>query len=193
MRPAGAGPLHRRRGFGRAGGALLVAGLLVGLAGCNPFADEPPPCPKVSVLKQTRLLTLYGDGPGRDDSNVAFKLNLRSVASDCDYDVDDEEGGGVEVTFALPIQATRGPAAGTDRVSVPFYVAIADPGRRIVAKEVFSAQLVFEADAASAQTVEEIEQWIPLGPGEIGAGYETLIGFQLTQAQLEELRRPTEE
>ena len=192
MRPAGAGPLYRRRGFGRAGGALLAAALLVGLAGCNPFADDPPPCPKVSVLKQTRHLTLYGDGPGRDDANMAFQLSLRSVASDCDYDVD-EEGGGVEVTFALPIHATRGPAAGRDRVSVPFYVAIADPGRRIVAKEVFSAQLIFEDDAASAQTVEEIEQWIPLGPGRTGVGYETLVGFQLTPAQLEELRRLKEE
>ena len=185
--------MYRRRGFGRAGGALLAAAVLVGLAGCNPFADDPSPCPKVSVLKQTRLLTLYGDGPGRDDANVAFELSLRNVASDCDYDVDDEEGGGVEVTFALPIHGARGPAAGTDRVSVPFYVAIADPGRQIVAKEVFSAQLIFEADAASTQTVEEIEQWIPLGPGAFGAGYETLVGFQLTPAQLEELRRPKEE
>ena len=124
---------------------------------------------------------------------MAFELSLRNVASDCDYDVDDEEGGGVEVAFALPIHGTRGPAAGTDRVSVPFYVAIAAPGRRIVAKEVFSAQLIFEAGGARAQTVEEIEQWIPLGPGAIGAGYETLIGFQLTPAQLEELRRPKEE
>ena len=94
-----------------------------------------------------------------------------------------------QVTFALPIYATRGPAAETDRLSVPFFVALADPGRQIVAKEVFTAEIAFDADGASAQTVEEIEQWIPLGPGEIGAGYETLIGFQLTPAQLEDTRR----
>ena len=80
--------------------------MLVVLAGCNPFGGDPLPCPKVSILKQTRLLTLYGDGPGRGDDNVAFQLELRSVTSDCDLDVDDEEGGGVQVTFALPILAT---------------------------------------------------------------------------------------
>ena len=188
MRPAGTGPALRGRGLVRSGGALLVAALLVSVAGCNAF-DDPPPCPRVSILKQTSLLTLYGEGPGRDDVDVAFKLALRDVASDCDLDVDDEAGGGVAVTFALPIYATRGPAAETDRLSVPFFVALADPSRQIVAKEVFTAEIAFDADGASAQTVEEIEQWIPLGPGEIGAGYETLVGFQLTPEQLEDTRR----
>ena len=123
---------------------------------------------------------------------MAFALALRNVATDCDYDIGDE-GGGVEVTFALPIRATRGPAAGSDRLSVPFFVAITDPSRQIVAKEVFTAEIAFEGDSASAQTVEEIEQWIPLGPGEFGVGYETLVGFQLTPAQLEEFLRPTDE
>ena len=188
MRPAGTGPALRGRGLVRSGGALIVAALLVSVAGCSTF-DDPPPCPRVSILKQTSLLTLYGEGPGRDDVDVAFELELRDVASDCDLNVDDEAGGGVAVTFALPIYATRGPAAETDRLSVPFFVALADPGRQIVAKEIFTAEIAFDADGASARTVEEIEQWIPLGPGEIGAGYETLIGFQLSPAQLEDTRR----
>ena len=189
MRPAGTGPLHRRRGSAGVGGAILIAALLVSVAGCNTF-DDPPPCPRVSILKQTSLLTLYGEGPGRDDVDVAFELELRDVASDCDLNVDDEAGGGVAVTFALPIYATRGPAAETDRLSVPFFVALADPGRQIVAKEIFTAEIAFDADGASAQTVEEIEQWIPLGPGEIGAGYETLDRLSaFSPAQLEDTRR----
>ena len=189
MGPAGSGPARRGCGSLRAGGALLAAALLVALAGCNPF-DDPPPCPRVSILKQTSLLTLYGEEPGGDAADVAFELALRTVESDCDLDVDDETGGGILVTFALPIYATRGPAAETDRLSVPYFVAIAGPGRRIVAKEVFTAEIAFEAGSERARTVEEIEQWIPLGPGEFGLRYETLVGFQLTPEQLEELRRP---
>ena len=184
----GSGTRYWRRAPVRAGGLLLATALVVALAGCNPFAD-PPPCPRVSILKEARVLTLYGDGPGREAPDVAFELELRNVASDCDYDLDDS-GGGVEVTFSLPIRATRGPAAGSDRVSAPFFVALADPSRQIIAKEVFTAEIVFEADSANARTVEEMEQWIPLGPGEIGARYETLVGFQLTPAQLEDSQRP---
>ena len=183
------------RGLGRCGfaGAAVLAAALVVLAGCNPFADDPPPCPRVSVLKQTSQLILYGQGPGRDDANVAFALELGDVASDCDHRIDDEDGGGVEIEFALSIDATRGPAAETDRLSVPFFVAIAGPDRQIVAKEVFTAQIIFEDDGARARTVEEMVQWIPLGPGEFGLGYETLIGFQYTAAQLKELRRAESE
>ena len=181
----GSGPRYWRPAPARAGAALLSLGALTALAGCNPFAGDPPPCPTVSVLKQARLLTLYGDGPGREEADVAFGLELGNVAADCDYDLGDG-GGGVEVTFALPIRATRGPAAESDRLGVPFFVALTDPSKQIVAKEVFTAEFVFEAGSARAQTVEEIEQWIPLGPREVGVGYETLVGFQLTPAQLEE-------
>lgn len=168
---------------------LLGAAMLAGLAGCNPF-DDPPPCPRVNVLKQAHALTLYGDGPGRERADVAFELSLGNLDASCDYDVDDDEGGGVAVEFTLPIRAVRGPAAETDRVSVPYFVALTDAARRIVAKEVFTAEIVFDGAGTRASTVEEIEQWIPLAPGESGAGYETLVGLQLTPDQLEETTRP---
>lgn len=164
--------------------------MLVALAGCNPFASEdPPPCPSVSVLQQARALTLYGDGPGRDLSDVAFEIELRGTSGDCDYDVDEEEGGGVMVEFALPIHVTRGPAARTDRVSVPYFVALTDASRQIVTKEVFSVEVVFAGAGNRVQAVEEIVQWIPLGPGEPGIAYETLVGIQYTPDQLEDSRR----
>jgi len=184
----GSRPGNRRRGPAGLGATLIAGVLLVALGGCNPFAD-PPPCPKVSILKQAHMITLYGEGPERDDADVAFEAELRDVRVRCDHDVDETDGGGIELIFALPIEATRGPAAEGNRLSVPFFVALADPGRQIVAKEVFTADLVFEAESESARTVEEFEQWIPLGPGENGLAYETLVGFQLTQDQLEDSRR----
>ena len=161
---------------------------MVALAGCNAF-DDPPPCPDVSVLKQARQLTLYRDGPGRDLTDVAFEVELAKPSADCDHDIDEEEGGGVEVTFSLPIRATRGPAAETDRLSVPYFVALVDGSRQIVAKEIFTTDIAFEDGSTRARTVEEIDQWIPLGPGETGAAYETLVGIQLTRPQLEATQR----
>ena len=162
--------------------------MLAVLAGCNPF-DEPPPCPRVSILQQASSLTLYRDGPGRDPSDVAFEVELGHADINCGYDFDDDEGGGVAVAFAVPIGITRGPAAETDRLSVSYFVALTDPRRQIVAKEVFIAEIAFDGADQRVQAVEEIEQWIPLGPGESGTAYETLVGFQLTPAQLEHSRR----
>ena len=177
-----------RRGRSVLGAGLLGAAVLVVLGGCG-LTDDPLPCPGVGILDQARLLTLYRDGTGRDPSDVAFEVELRNVSGRCDHDIDEEEGGGVEVTFDLSIRATRGPAAGTDRLSIPFFVALTDANRQIVAKEVFGAEIAFAATDMRARTVEMIEQWIPLGPGESGAAYETLVGIQLTPAQLEDARR----
>ena len=181
-------PSGRRCHPARLAAPLLGAALLVALAGCGVF-DDPPPCPGVNVLQQARQLTLYREGPGRDPTDVAFEVELAKARADCDHDIDEEEGGGVEVTFSLPIRATRGPAAETDQLSVPYFVALVDGSREIVAKEVFTAEIAFEDAISRAQTVEEIEQWIPLGPGETGAAYETLVGIQLTPAQLEASQR----
>ena len=92
-------PAPQPRGRAR---SVLAAALLVGTRRLQPVRAIRSPCPKVSVLKQTSQLTLYGDGPGRDDANVAFALEMRGVAADCDHDVDDEEGGGVEVDIRAP-------------------------------------------------------------------------------------------
>ena len=185
----GSGPSARRPGRAGAAFALLGAALLVAVAGCSP-SDDPPPCPRVSVLQQARVLTLYGDGPGRDLSDVSFEIELRGASGECDYDVDEEEGGGVmPVEFALPIQVTRGPAARTDRVSVPYFVALTDVRRQVVAKEIFTLEVVFAGTENRARRVEEIVQWIPLGPGEPGIAYETLVGIQYTPEQLEDSRR----
>ena len=180
-----------RRGRSVLGAGLLGAAVLAVLAGCG-LIDDPPPCPGVSILDQARLLTLYRDGTGRDLTDVAFEVELRNVSARCDLDIDEEEGGSVRVAFDLSIRATRGPAAwaaGTDRLSIPFFVALTDANRQIVAKEVFGAEIAFAATDMRARTVEAIEQWIPLGPGESGAAYETLVGIQLTPAQLEDARR----
>ncbi len=167
---------------------LLGAILPIALAGCGLFSDPEPPCPGIVILEQARALTLYRDGPGRDLSDVTFEVELVTVASNCAYDIDDE-GGAVGMEFILLIRGTRGPAAEADAVSVPFFVAIADPERRIVAKEIFTADLAFGESRAWTQISQEIEQRIPLQSERLGPAYDTFIGFQLTRAQLEDARR----
>jgi hypothetical protein len=162
------------------------------LAGCGLFSDEPPPCPAITIVDQARALTLYRDGPGRDLSDVTFEVELVNVVARCTYDIDDDGSGVVDMEFILLVQATRGPAAEAESVSVPYFVAISDPRRRIVAKEVFTVTLPFGEADVRTQVSDEIEQRIPLRPGAIGPAYETFLGLQFTRSQLEEERRLNE-
>ena len=166
---------------------------LLALVGCGVFEDERPlPCPGVAVPERARVLTLYRDGPGRDLSDVAFEMALSVPAARCDYTVGDDGSGVVESALVVAVQGTRGPAAETDRVRAPFFVAVVGPAGRILAKEVFSADLAFDETAAGVRATQAIEQRIPLSVAARGPAYTVHVGFQLTRAQLEDARRAAE-
>lgn len=167
---------------------LALSGVLA-LGACGLFEDKPPPCPRIGILGQANKLTLYRDGPGRDLTDVTYEVEVRDVAWGCEYDFDDEEGDSVLMEYNVLISATKGPAAESDDVSVPYFVAIADPKKHIKAKKIFTAKLHFDANAVRTQSVEELTQTIPIAPEYIGTDYDTFIGLQLTREQLEDQRR----
>ncbi|MEX1205064.1 MAG: hypothetical protein WEB85_07435, partial [Dongiaceae bacterium] len=61
-----------------------------------------------------------------------------------------------------------------------YFVAIADAGQTILVRESFDATIEFPGNKTQAGVVEELEQHIPLGADEPGAGYVIYVGFVLT-------------
>lgn len=169
--------------------ALLSVAALATLGGCGILFSEPvPPCPRVAILDQAQSTTIYRDGPGRDLTDVAYEVALLDVIGVCDYDIDDDEST-VTLEYSLMFQATRGPAASDDTVEVPYFVALAGPDKQILAKEVFTVGLRFPEFAVRVVTTEQIYQEIPLRSGRDASLHDTFVGFQLTRAQLEDMRR----
>ena len=101
----------------------------------------------------------------------------------------DNAGNSVTVGVNVLFVAQRGPAAEQNRIEVPYFVAVTNSNRHILAKKLFTLEMVFEGNAVRAQTVEELAQTIPFPVGVNGAAYKTFIGLQLTTKQLEDLRR----
>ena len=163
-----------------------VVALALALAGCGMFGDESVPraCPDAMILVDARHVTLYRDGPGRDLTDVEFEGEIARIAGDCTYD-DDE----LRVTLVADLVATRGPAAPDAEANLPFFVAITDEARNIVAKKVFDSAIPIPDGRRRAGVREEIEQVIPLPADEPAPYYQIVVGFQLTPEQLEQNRR----
>ncbi|MGE0724716.1 MAG: hypothetical protein AB7O45_10090, partial [Alphaproteobacteria bacterium] len=70
------------------------------------------------------------------------------------------------------------------RADITYFVAVADPEQRIVARETFTVPVRFSGNFTRMQASEEIEQVITLG-GRSGAGYRIYVGFPLSQEQLD--------
>ncbi len=177
-----------RRSFGGLGRRPLKAAVVaIALlsAGCGLFSSEPPrPCPPVSVLKDAAELIRYRPGPGRDLIDVVDQAKVARVERKCDYD-----GNRLVVELKLDLAVERGPAAAAATVELPYFIAVIDARQRILAKEVFISRITFPADRRRLGVREETEQIIPLAESQSGADFEILVGFQLTEQQLEESRR----
>lgn len=163
-----------------------VAALALALAGCGMFGDgrTPGACPDAVILVDAKHITLYREGPGRDLTDVEFEGEIARIAGDCAYSGDE-----LRVTLIADLVATRGPAAQDAEANLPFFVAITDEARNIVAKKVFDSAIPVPAGQRRAGVREEIEQVISLPADEPAPYYQIVVGFQLTPEQLEQNRR----
>ena len=129
--------------------------------------------------------TIYREGPGRDLTDVLYRVALGSFGSRCEYDSD----GWIDNQLDLSIIVERGPASKETEASFPYFVAITDDQDRILGKEEFTARIPFESNAVRFGVREKLDQRIFLGPGKLGDVYKIYIGLTLSRAQLEEVRR----
>ena len=89
----------------------------------------------------------------------------------------------------MTLSAERGPALQTSQFSFDYFVTILTPDGAVSAKEVFRTPVGFPSGVFRAGALESLTQTIPLESGADARGYSILIGFQLTEDQVEYNRR----
>ena len=127
---------------------------------------------------------VYRDGPGRDLIDVVHEGQIGEVGWSCKYSKTD-----VTVLAKIAFLAQRGPASSQPEARLPFFVAVTDSGREILAKQVFQTVVAFPEGRSQAGVFEEIEEIIPLPDQTSGPEYEIIVGFQLTEEQLRHNRK----
>lgn len=172
--------------------AWLVAALAVG--GCGMFGGSSAQtearrldCPEIGGTAETSDLRRYR-GAGRDLTDLVVEAKLTAVTGRCEPLERRREG--VRVALAPTIDVMRGPAAPGRTVTVPYFVAVAEPSGRIPAKQVFEIPVEFPANRSRLRlSGEEVTVDLPLRPGERAGDYTVLVGFQLNEEELATNRR----
>ena len=85
----------------------------------------------------------------------------------------------------IELHERRAPVPYIPMATVPYYVAIIDPNRNILAKEVFTQTLVFPPNTSQASSYDETTETIPLPKNQSAERYGIAVGMQLTPAELE--------
>jgi hypothetical protein len=183
--------INARAGF--AAGAVLA--LAIPLAGCGSddtleeeaeqpqvrfvVPDDPTGCPRVVVLRDAAEEVQLRPG-GRDLTDMVARATFGQFDGGCEYD-----DTGVDVEVTLQLISELGPAATGRQAQFDYFVAVTDPQDVILAKEVFSTTIEFPEGRNVAGVTEELRQRIPLDRLATGPAYDIILGFQLTEDQLD--------
>lgn len=140
-------------------------------------------CPRVQIVNDLGEIYDFGETPNsRRASDLMSQARIAQTGRSCAYN-----GQSVTVDTALSFQSALGPKArssDTPFINYPYFVAVAEPGGRIMGKEVFGAALNFGPGQTHKTHQENLRQIIPLPSRAQGAGYRIMVGFQLTPEQL---------
>ncbi len=165
--------------------AFVAAPLLLGACETlksidfNPKPELPPPCPRAVVGENAGRLTRFS-GASKDPANIVFEAEIADLAGSCVYDDDS-----IEVDLQIQIVAGRGPAATDDKAKFNYFVAVARTDKTILSRDAFDTVIELPGNQTRNQTVEELEQTIPLATGESGANLVIVVGLEMTPEELE--------
>ncbi|MCL2469720.1 MAG: hypothetical protein FWF24_05775 [Alphaproteobacteria bacterium] len=160
---------------------LCLVVMLLSLGGCASDGESQTArrCPQVAILRALEALEDFGDATPSPETLVAAAL-MEGVEGTCLY-----SKKGLEIVFDLSMRAYRGPALQGGSVTMPFFVAVVDSEDQTRSKQLMTASFSFKKGENEAQQAESLRVFLPLLKGEDASSIRILMGFQLTQAQLE--------
>jgi len=165
----------------RPGRALVVAlALLASACGGGKKEAEVLTCPKVISAPDAARVSLFNPGAGHTARDVSVSARIDSADNKCSR----EGEHGVTVFSEINFYAERARPT-TESASLPYFVAVMDATRNVVAQESFTLNVKFlPAEGYRMLPAEKITTHLPLKTAAAGDSFTLIVGFQLTPEQL---------
>ena len=145
---------------------------------------NPGPCPNaLSLYDAHRLVQINGENIVFE--NVGFTGEILNVTSTCRYTNRDASPINAEVEVVMGFG--RGPAAGSRTHTYELFLAVTGFNDVVVDKKVFPIEVTFGPDEDRVQITERFNPvLIPRASSDTsGVNFEMLVGFELTEEELE--------
>jgi hypothetical protein len=167
--------LHRLGGLAAAGLALL------GCSGSEAPRQVACPLPGIVAGLETNSVFRGGASTGRE-ADLQYAAAMENIGGGCAYDED-----GMRIDLAVDVVVEPGPGFAGGPVSVPWFVAVADPSGAIIDKQVFTSSVAIADGAIRGGSRESVQQRFPGVDVAEGAGYRLYLGLEIDRD--EALRR----
>ena len=176
----GSTPAQRALRRARFVGWSLAILTTLALAGCSNFGGRGNSytCPATTTVPQ--LQTLVQVVPGPNGATIQSSGRVNTVTAECDRDGD----AGVLSKLTVEFAGLRTTPA-INQIALPYFVALADATGNILGKQQYTMTLSFTPDAQITKASDSVTVHIPLKNAQLGNVYTVVVGFQLTQSQLD--------
>lgn len=180
---------------GIASAFLIGSTLLLSACGADslPFMEKEItlPCPNYFILEDAASLTQFQEGPGRDITDVLVKARIGEMQLACLTDVDNETDTGKMVIDISPIIAAEmGPANTSNNATLPYFIVVTDPDKKILYREPLTVSVSFQGNKTQVVLIApptSVE--LPITPKIRNDYYRIYSGFELTKEQVEYNRK----
>jgi len=173
--------------------AFLIVASSLALGACesveeiNPFSQAVTlQCPEYYILEDAAALTQFRDGPGRDITDVLVRAQIGEMQLACLSDIDGKTNTGKMVIDVSPIIAAEmGPANTTQNATLPYFVVVTDPQKKILYREPLKLPVSFRGNKTQIILLApptSIE--LPITPEIRNDYYRIYSGFELTEEQV---------
>jgi len=167
-------------------GRVLFGGALLALAGCSSSSfggrGNTYTCPQAQIVPDLQTLVQFPPGANVQNQNTQTILSagrINSVTTSCDREGDT----GIVSSLAVEFTGLRTQPA-VAHLNLPYFIAVADSDGNILGKQQYTAGMDFKPDTPVGRSVDNVTVHLPLKNAQLGNVYTLVLGFQLSQAQL---------
>jgi hypothetical protein len=164
--------------------ACAAVALALALGACSSSGSGKLVCPHVAIMPELRAVAKFGPGPGREDSDVTYGARMLTVDSSCSAD---KKNKGVTVEAKLGVKAVRLKAE-VGKGQLTYFEAVIDRKQQILVERDFVIDLEWPRTQRELTITDELETFVPFAKDMAGDDYAILIGFRLTQEELQYVR-----
>ena len=162
---------------------VAVCAALLALSGCKIFVkEEPPPCPRVSVVEDASKLIRFRPG-STSAADVEMTAEIVKYRGSCYFDKDDKT---MDVSLDIGIDAYAGPAFAPGPHQIQYFVAVPAFFPAEEGKKVFPVTLDIPNGPKGVHVTDsDVHLKFPLKDIKKLEAYEIFLGFQLDQSELD--------
>ncbi len=160
---------------------------VLALSGCKVFVkEEPPPCPRVSVVEDASKLVRFR--PGSTNANdIEMTAEIVKYRGSCFYDKDDKT---MSVSLDVGIDAFAGPAFAEGPKKIAYFLAVPAFFPAEDGKKIFPVMLDIPNGPKGVHvTDKDVRITFPIKDIKKLEAYEIFVGFQLEPSELDYNRK----